>query len=97
MTAEIPELRCTVCDASLNRAGNLGEEERIPEPGNFTICLYCSHLLVFKDDLSLRDATEEEMAEAIDTTDIQEVLQMAKAFRERYKTHIAEMRRKRNN
>jgi hypothetical protein len=32
-----------------------------PKPGDFSICIECSHLMVFADDLSLRDLNDEEM------------------------------------
>lgn len=40
-----------------------GNEDFRPEPGNVTLCIYCCHIMVYADDLTLRDPTAEEMAE----------------------------------
>jgi hypothetical protein len=34
-----------------------------PEPGQFTVCIRCGHLMVFAEDLSLRDPTDKEAYE----------------------------------
>lgn len=33
------------------------------EPGEFRICIDCHHVMVFRDDLSLRELNEDEKAE----------------------------------
>lgn len=93
---KIPDMVCTVCDAQLNHAGDKAEDGRTPSEGDYTICLYCSHLMVFRSDLTLRDPTAEEYQDAVDDTDLKEVLMIAEAFRERYKDVIEEKKKKRN-
>lgn len=43
---------CPGCGAMLDAASH-HEEGAVPEPGCFSICLYCGLLLRFDDDLSL--------------------------------------------
>jgi hypothetical protein len=32
-----------------------------PSPGDFTVCIYCGHIMAFADDLTLRELTGDEM------------------------------------
>jgi hypothetical protein len=34
-----------------------------PTPGCATVCLYCSHLMIFADDMTLREPTHAEIVE----------------------------------
>jgi len=54
-----PRSPCPFCDAPLDRASS--PEGYHPSPGNFTVCLVCTQILIFKQDLSLRGATVEEL------------------------------------
>ena len=57
----VPDSACTACGKVLDRA--MTEGGRGPGPGDFTICLTCGHLMVFGDDMALRDPTRDEMRE----------------------------------
>lgn len=39
-------------------------EDLVPKPGDITMCLACGHLMAFNRDLTLRNLTEDEQAEA---------------------------------
>jgi hypothetical protein len=78
----LPLARCVQCNAELNTARNM-DTDSMPEPGDFTICLYCSHLMVFKDDLTLREPTNMEAVEASTNSDLHEV----RAFVNEYRRH----------
>jgi hypothetical protein len=32
-----------------------------PSPGDFTVCIYCGHIMAFADDLTLRELTGDEI------------------------------------
>ena len=44
---------CPVCGRVLDAASMVGGEGR-PKPGDFTVCMYCSSILRFDGNLSLR-------------------------------------------
>ena len=39
------------------------EDKRAPEPGDISVCLHCHGLLVYGDDMSLREPTDDEIVE----------------------------------
>ena len=53
---------CPSC-GNKNDAVTAAFGDATPHPGDLSICLYCGHLMVFADDLSLRALTDEEMHE----------------------------------
>lgn len=55
----VPISKCPNCGESLDAASNISNENT-PDPGDLSICL-CGHLLVFADDLTLRDLNDAEM------------------------------------
>jgi hypothetical protein len=77
---QIPEIRCLQCDSLLNHASD-NEGGSAPNPGDFTICLYCKHIMAFKDDLTLRALTSVEQVEA----DMDESVREAREFADLYK------------
>ncbi len=64
MKHEMPFTTCPVCNHVLTRATNAGTGiDSKPEPGDYTVCIYCHFLLVFNDDYSLRTPTEKDIEE----------------------------------
>lgn len=57
-----PESMCLNCGKRLNAATALAGEIG-PQPGNFTVCLDCGHLMVFAADLTLRAPIDAELTE----------------------------------
>jgi hypothetical protein len=54
--------RCPSCRRDLSGYSSAPYEKQVtPRPGDITICLYCGHLLVFADDLTVRNPTDAEM------------------------------------
>ncbi len=79
MTIEItshrlPPSKCTnpSCAAPLDSAGGL--HDKMPAPGDRTICIKCSEMMIFGDDLMLRSATEEERATMLEDKEVLEYL-----------------------
>jgi hypothetical protein len=60
-------LRCPCCSNHANgQATAIGKEDpRPPQPGDHTVCAYCSAVLVFTPLMQLRMATPEEAAETL--------------------------------
>lgn len=73
----VPNMDCLACGSALN---HVGDQQTPPNPGDFTICLYCKNIMAFRDDLSLRPLTPQEMEECKTDEGVQE----AKDFAEFY-------------
>lgn len=60
-----PTGHCLGCGKPLDAAACVDEspEGQKPSPGDFTVCLYCGHLMVFAEDLTPRPPNEEEIAD----------------------------------
>ena len=55
-----PLCHCPVCGHHLNAATPV-EGDPQPQPGDFTVCLYCTSFLVYEPDLTVREMSEEEV------------------------------------
>jgi hypothetical protein len=59
--------------------------EATPSPGDFTVCMYCNHLMAFANDMTLRELTGSEMVEAagrLDLLRLQSAIHYAKSAKE---------------
>jgi len=56
---------CPHCGAPNTAVSEMHGRASKPEPGHFSICLYCGVITVFDSDLSLRAPTEAELDEAM--------------------------------
>jgi hypothetical protein len=59
-TTRLAPDHCTACKALCTAATVTDVAEAVPEPGHFTICFECGHIMVFGEDLRLRDPTAAE-------------------------------------
>lgn len=59
---KVPDSKCTACGYAMNGAICVGEDAA-PDPGDFTVCIECGHLMIFGDGLILRNPTDAEMIE----------------------------------
>jgi hypothetical protein len=64
-----PPAPCVECGAIMHRASRLGEV-RDPEPHDAAICVVCHHLMVFADDMKLRNPTDDEIVEMAGDPDV---------------------------
>jgi hypothetical protein len=62
-SVDIPPSPCLGCGKVTDMAKNAFEGSRFPGAGDFTVCIYCGHIMVFNDDLTVRDPTGKEMIE----------------------------------
>ena len=60
--ANLPSSPCTNCGKLVDSATAL-DGDHTPKPGDVTICLYCHHLMVFADDMTVRNPTDDEVRE----------------------------------
>jgi hypothetical protein len=63
--SRVPPSPCLSC-GKINDAATVIDEKRLeakPRPGCVTVCLTCGHIMVFTDDLTLRDPTIAEIRE----------------------------------
>jgi hypothetical protein len=67
-TTRVPESRCLGCGAVQSATTSLDGQR--PSPGDFTVCLECGHLMVFADDLTVRELTEGEMHDIAGSPDL---------------------------
>lgn len=78
---------CTNCGHPLNRVSIPGDEDvPDPNPGDATVCLYCSHLMVFDDNLVLRPPNDAEMEDLAGRPDILEAMQFVSEYQRRYRS-----------
>lgn len=60
MVTRMPSSTCKGC-GKVSDAATSPREIRQPNPGDFSVCLYCGYLAAFADDLTVRDLTDKEM------------------------------------
>jgi len=79
-TTVTPNSICPYCGHKFNRASN--PEGQVPTPGDYSVCIECSEILVFDDDLLLRKPTDKELEDVpLDSlSKIQNLLRKARGF-----------------
>lgn len=64
MSVPVPEHKCPYCSHALNRVSIPGPDPvPEPEPGDATVCINCSAVLVFGPDLTVHKPTDEEIVD----------------------------------
>lgn len=63
------ESPCTNC-GKVNDAATALDGDIQPEPGDVAVCLYCHHLMVYGDGLTLRDPTSDELIDMAGDPDV---------------------------
>lgn len=59
---DVPESKCPVCGKLFLLATAMEpEDESGPQPGNPSICWQCGTVLLYMEDLSMKEATPEEI------------------------------------
>jgi hypothetical protein len=64
MTGRLKISHCTSCGEFFDAATSFADPGAKPAPDDWTICLYCGHLMAFDADLRVRDLTDEERSDA---------------------------------
>lgn len=73
---------CPNCKKLLDSFTAVSVSGSVPKPGDITVCLYCSTVLQFSDDLSLIEAEADEIVK-IDLVDLSRAQKIAKQFRQK--------------
>jgi hypothetical protein len=56
----VPMSRCTNCGEENDGALGIGVDKS-PRPGDYSLCIECGHLMVFDEQLKVRDPTSAEL------------------------------------
>jgi hypothetical protein len=62
VTTRLPPQMCLSCGRLVDAASDV-EGKSVPKPGDVTICIGCAHVMVFTEDLKLREPTAQEAEE----------------------------------
>jgi hypothetical protein len=75
----VPKRFCPQCRAKLDAVTDPREGKR-PKPGDFSVCIHCACLMIFNDDLTLRESTlKEQMWAFVEQPDLQDRLRLFQA------------------
>jgi len=73
----VPNAVCTNCGKDMDSAAEVDESTpRSPQPGDWALCFYCRHLMVYGNDLRLRDLNDKEVIEAAGDPEILQAMKM---------------------
>lgn len=61
-TTRLPTVSCPTCGKTLDAATHPTEDVS-PSPGDVTICIGCQDILIFTDELGLRNVTDADIPE----------------------------------
>jgi hypothetical protein len=53
MTTRLPLCLCPVCESKLDAATATDDDNVVPKSGDVTICIYCTSVLEFTDDMTV--------------------------------------------
>jgi DNA-directed RNA polymerase subunit RPC12/RpoP len=77
LTTRMPRCKCLNCGKEVDAATISPTETEIrrPQEGDATVCLWCSHIMVFTADLTMRSPTPVELLEIADDPGVITLLQ----------------------
>jgi len=75
-----PSSVCLNCGKRIDGASSV-KGNRIPSPGDISICAYCSHIMAFADDLTLRELNDEEARDIAGEPTLLRALEALNSFR----------------
>jgi hypothetical protein len=84
----VPGSACINCGKDIDAASPVGSG-RAPQSGDFSICLYCRHLMVYGDDLRVRNLTDEEVIEVAGDPDLVLAMKMLESADQQNEGHNA--------
>lgn len=70
---------CLNCGKLLDASTSV-DGDHAPSPGDATVCLDCQHLMMYADDMTLRNLTDEEMIEVAGDPRILTAMKVVAAF-----------------
>jgi hypothetical protein len=48
---------CPTCKVEVDLGVNMSKTEKEPKPGNIAVCMNCGEILIFNQDMTLREST----------------------------------------
>jgi len=70
---------CPTCNKPLDASSQVGDDpSQSPCPGDYTVCLYCGSLLIFREDLHLEKPTKKEYEKVKNNTELNHVIASVK-------------------
>ena len=79
----ITESKCPECEEVLDGCSGVNHNNQ-PKSGDVTICIKCTNIAVFGNDLTLRKPSKKELAEFQKNKELMEAQAKLKLFREYY-------------
>lgn len=79
-TKTTPKGHCPTCAAPFDAHTCMNHPASHPSPGSITVCIYCANVLVFGDNLTLRELSFDDLAELPEQT-VRQVSQVQMAIR----------------
>lgn len=77
----LPETKCLNCGHKLDAASSI-KHDNAPKPGDVTLCIECSHIMIFTQDMGLRNLSSEEMDEIAKDDDVLKTAMVLKRMRD---------------
>lgn len=74
--------KCPSCGTAVGAATGVSGSQ-VPEPGNISICAYCTGVAMYDDELALRELEDEELA-ALQQDPVWEIIKNVKAALEKH-------------
>lgn len=68
-TTRLPTSKCLDCGKTVT-AATPPKGAKKPKPDDFTVCLYCGHVMAFDSDMTVRALTDAEMHEVAGNPEI---------------------------
>lgn len=59
-TSNVTESTCPSCYRKLDLATD-PEGKNIPKPNDLTVCIYCQEILIFQEDMSVKELSQEKI------------------------------------
>jgi hypothetical protein len=90
-----PASACLNCGREMDAAFAVQEDNHIPPtPGSVAICFDCSHIMVYDDDLKLREPSDKDIKDIAGDPDIIRAVEVIGAARAMWKGKKNEKERK---
>lgn len=80
---EIDQDKCLKCGKHLTGAANI-DGDNSPQAGDFTVCLYCGHVMEFNSDLKLVELSDSSLIELAGDFRLVSATRISSIFRERF-------------
>jgi hypothetical protein len=88
-TPKTPHCYCPRCGYRLDAASAAMPGRSLPQEGDLTICMDCTHVMCFNADLSLREVPQHEI-DAMPLDEVLELMAAVSSLRRFWKTHPEE-------